>query len=393
MMNRREKLRIVLLGYVVRGPTGGCAWQNFHFMEGLLRLGHDVLFLEDSDDYPSCYDPSRHVVDEDPTFGLEWGAKAFESLGMSDRWAYFDAHTNRWFGRRDAREFCRESDLVIDMGGVNPLREWVAGVPLRPLVDLDPVFTQVRHLKNPAARERAAEHTHFFTLAENIGSPLCTVPDDGFPWKRVRQPIVLDKWDIAPPIANAPYTTVMQWTSYPDVEWNGITYGTKSKSFPEYMDVPSRTRVPLELAIGSDSAPRKQLAEAGWRVVNPLVVAETIWDYHNYIRSSRGEVTVAKHGYVTTWSGWFSERSAAYLASGRPVVTQETGFSEWIDADAGLFGFKSPDELVESLERIESDYDHHSRAARAIAEEYFEAEAVVTDFLDNVMMSAEVAAK
>ena len=250
---RRERLRVAVLGYVVRAPLGGLAWHHLQYALGLARLGHDVWFVEDSDDYPGCYDPVTHGVTTDPSAGLAFAARAFARLGLAERWAYHDAHAGRWCGPAagHAAATVAAADVLLNVSGVNPLRDWAARVPRRVLVDTDPVFTQIRHLTDPAARARAAAHTHFATFGENVGRRDCTVPDDGFPWRPTRQPVVLDAWPVAPAPAGAPFTTVMQWTSYAAREYAGRRYGMKDLSFAAFEDLPSHTPAPLELALGS----------------------------------------------------------------------------------------------------------------------------------------------
>jgi len=380
-------MRIAVLGYIVRGPTGGLAWHHLQYVLGLLRLGHDVRFVEDSDDYPACYDPTRHVMDCDPAYGLAFAADAFGRLGLDGIWSYHDAHTRRWLGpdAHGAEEFCRSADLLLNLSGSNPLRDWTRDTPIRAYVDTDPAFTQIRHLTNPAAKALALLHNAFFTFGENIPRGTARVPDDGFPWQATRQPVVLDQWPVIPPLAGASYTTLMQWESYPTLEHDGISYSTKSVSFQPYLDLPGRTTIPLEIALGSASAPRDILRGNGWSIADPLRIARTPLDYQNYIRRSRGEFTVAKNGYVVSNSGWFSERSAAYLASGRPVVTQDTGFSEWVTAGEGVLLFQTPDEAVAALNEVERDYAHHSRNARGIAEQYFDSDMVLSQLLENAI--------
>jgi hypothetical protein len=376
-------MRIVVLGYIVRGPIGGLAWHHLQYVLGLVRLGHEVRFIEDSDDYPACYDPSRHVVDCDPSYGLRFAADAFGRLGLGDEWAYHDAHTGRWLGaaRSSAEAFCRSADVVLNISAVNPLRDWALEVPVRVLVDTDPVFTQVRHLTDDTARKRALEHNAFFTFAENVSCGTAQLPDDGFEWRTTRQPIVLDAWPVTPSPPAAPYTTVMQWQSYRPVEYDGKWYGTKSASFQPYFDLPHRATVPLEIALGGSDAPREMLREKGWSLQNPLDVARTPGSFQDYVRASRGEFAVAKQGYVASNSGWFSERSAGYLASGRPVVTQETGFSEWLPLGCGLFSFREVDEALGALDRIEKDYDRNAIGARKLAEEHFESGEILSRLL------------
>jgi hypothetical protein len=380
-------VRIVVLGYIVRGPVGGLAWHHLQYVLGLVRLGHDVRFVEDSDDYPACYNPVSHVVDSDPSYGLRFATDAFARLGIGHLWSYYDAHTSRWLGpdSAHAEEFCRSADLVLNLSGMNPLRDWTHVVPVRALVDTDPVFTQVRHLSDPIARARALQHTAFFSYAENIEAGTARIPDDGFTWRATRQPIVLDCWALSAPPPGARYTTVMQWQSYSPVEFDGIRYGTKSMSFEPYIDLPRRTSAQLEMAVGGADAPRDLLRANGWSVQDPLSIATSPWDYRNYISGSRGEFTVANQGYVVSNCGWFSDRSAAYLASGRPVVTQETGFSDWLPVGSGLFAFQTSGEALEAVANIERDYIRHSGEARRLAEEYFDSVEVLSRLTEQAI--------
>lgn len=359
-------LRIVVLGYIVRGPLGGLAWHHMQYVLGLARLGHDVYFIEDSDDYPACYDPARDVIATDPSFGLNFIASAFTRLGLKERWAYHDAHTSRWHGLAATRaiDICASADILLNLSGVNPLRSWVEQIPVRAFVDTDPAFTQIRHLTDEAARLLAAQHTVFFTFAENIQRPGCLVPADGFSWQPTRQPIVLDAWLVTEGHRKGKWTTVMQWDSYRKLEYQGRRYGMKSDSFKDYMEMPARAGRIFELALGSQSAPRELLANKGWTLRDPLEVTRDPWTYQQYLQESKAEWSVAKHGYVASRSGWFSERSAAYLASGRPVLTQETGFSEWLQTKAGVIAFSTPEEALAGIEEINRRYEFHCRAAR-----------------------------
>ena len=382
-----SSLRIIVLGYIVRGPIGGLAWHHLQYVLGLSALGHEVCFVEDSDEYASCYDPVQNLMSEDPGYGLEFAAHTFNRAGVGDKWVYYDAHTSRWRGPRagDIGKICKSADVVLNVSGVNPLREWTRQIPVRALIDTDPVFTQIKHLVEPSARERAEQHTHFFTFGENFAKDTCTIPDDHFPWKSTRQPVFLDAWPVVEGPISGPFTTVMQWDSYKIAEYNGVSYEMKSASFGAFRALPRLTRQPLELALGSPSAPRDELREHGWLLRDPLVVTRDPWTYQDYIQMSKAEFSVAKHGYVVSNSGWFSERSAAYLASGRPVVVQETGFSEWLPVDRGIISFKDRDEALAGIEEINGCYQYHCESARAIAAEYFDSRAVLSRLLDAVM--------
>jgi hypothetical protein len=379
----RDSLRIVVLGYVVRGPMGGMAWHHLQYVLGLHRLGHDVWFLEDSDDYPSCYDPSVNQMGEDPTYGLAFAGDAFDRLGLAERWSYYHAPGGVWRGPAagQAGEICRTADLLLNVSGVNPLRDWTASIPVRVLIDTDPLFVQVRHLKDDHARRLAQGHTAFRSFGENVPA-LRGVADDGFDWRPTRQPVVLDCWSgAATPAADAAFTTVMQWDSYKPVSYGGRDYGMKSLSFPTFLDLPRRTARALELAIGN---PPPALAAAGWRLRDPLAVGRTPWSYRDYIWGSFAEFSVAKQGYVAARTGWFSERSANYLASRRPTLLQDTGFTDWMETGEGVVGFTTFEEAVEGARRIEADYARHAAAARDIAAAYFDHRHVLQNLLEGL---------
>lgn len=377
-----SRLRIIVLGYIVRGPLGGMAWHPLQYVMGLASLGHDVYFVEDSDDYPSCYDPARGITDTDPTYGLQFATRTFERIGLGDRWAYYDAHTSRWLGPYADRilDICATADLLLNLDGVNPLRPWLMKIPARAFVEGDSVFTQIRHLTVPAARNLAWQHTAFLSCAENIGLNRSSIPNDGLPWQATRQPIVLDAWPVTLAPASGKFTTVMQWESYPAREYGEVRYGMKSDSFGPYMDLPRRTGSILELAVSGSSTPTALLHNQGWVVLDPPT--QDPWTYQRYIQQSKAEFSVAKHGFVVSCSGLFSERSACYLASGRPVVIQDTGFSDWLQTGAGVIPFSTPEEALAGIEEINSRYEFHCQAARAIAEEYFDARKVLPRLIE-----------
>jgi len=380
-----QHLRVIVLGYIVRGPLGGLAWHHLQYVIGLSKLGHDVYYFEDSDDYPSCYDPRRHVTDVNPEYGLKFTAQAFNRLGLKDHWAYYDAHTDTWHGPSgdNVVNICKSADLLLNVSGVNPLRSWSLDIPQRVMIDTDPVFTQIAHLSNLAALKRAKQHTGFLSFAQNIGSKNCLVPNDGLPWKPTRQPVVLNHWPVTSAPSEGAYTTVMQWDSYEDAEYGGVHYGMKSDSFEPVMGLPLKTNSTLEIALGSQTAPRDQLVANGWLLRDPLAITLDPWIYQKYIQGSKGEFSVAKQGYVISNSGWFSERSAVYLASGRPVIVQDTGFSDWMKVGEGVWAFGDVNEALSGLDEINGNYGFHCEKAQGIAEEYFEFRKVLTQLITD----------
>ncbi len=361
---------------------------NLEFLRGLSRLGHDVYFVEDSEDYESCYDPVTMAMSADPTYGMAFARRAFERIGLGDSWSYYDAHTTRWLGPCADRilDVCASADLLLNLCGVNPLRPWLMRIPARVFVDEDPAFTQIRHLTDPAARDLALRHTAFFTFAENFGCASCQVPDDGLPWKPTRQPIVLDGWPVTSGPEGGRFTTVMQWDSYPALQYLGQRYGLKCETLVPYVGLPRHVGRILEVAIARlPEDGRTLLQQNGWFLRDPRDLSRNPWSYRRYLQRSKSEFSVAKHGYVVSRSGWFSERSACYLASGRPVVVQDTGFSDSIGSGTGVLAFRNPEEAQAAIEEVNRRYRFHCRGAREVAEEYFDARKILPSLVARAL--------
>lgn len=382
-----SRLRIIVLGYIVRGPLGGLVWHHLQYVLGLQRMGHEVLFVEDSNDYPGCYNPVTSMTGTNPDYGLQFIQETFDLVGIKDGWAYHDAHSNHWYGpaAQYVLQFCTTADLLLNLSAVNPLREWLTPIPKRALIDTDPVFTQINHIQSESARLLAQQHTHYFSFGENFGLPTCTIPDDGFPWRPTRQPIVTDCWHIPDNRQQREvFTSILQWDSYPEKTHNGQRYGMKSQSFMPLMALPAKIDAAIELAIGSDNAPRTELKSNHWQLTDPLQVTKTAQRYRDYIHHSKAEFSIAKHGYVVSNSGWFSERSANYLASGRPVITQHSGFSTWLHADRGVLHYTNAEDAAHAIAQVTADYSHHCQAATDIAHEYFDHEKVLSQLLEQI---------
>jgi hypothetical protein len=386
-----NKLKIVVLGYIVRGPVGGMAWHHLQYVLGLKNLGHDVLFLEYADDWPSCYDPMTNQVGTDPSYGLQFATSAFAKVNLGSVWAYYDTYREYWYGPASERvdSFCNEADVILNVSGVNPIRSSLERIPLRVLIDTDPVFTQIRHLTIESARNRALQHNAYFSFGEAIESREGAVPNDQFAWHATRQPIVLDAWPLTTPPKNGAFTTVMQWESYPPIEFDGRRFGLKSYSFQAIRDLPSRVKTSLEIALGGIWEMKAKLEPLGWRLVDPLRVTRDPWTYQDYIQRSRGEFSVAKHGYVVGRSGWFSERTACYLATGRPAIVQDTGFSRHIPCGEGLWAFDDVEMAASALDQVERDYQRQCRAAREIAAEYFDSSKVLNSLLERAFSTSD----
>jgi hypothetical protein len=226
-----------------------------------------------------------------------------------------------------------------------------------------------------------------FSYGRNIGRAECSIPDLGFKWHPTLQPLVLSLWPLAPHVpAGAPYTTVIKWRPYGPLEFRGRTYGLKDLEFRKFVDLPSLVPVSLELASeGKPPIPRETLAQKGWIIREAWDASDSLLAYRDYIHASRGEWSVAKNIYVDTRSGWFSERSAVYLASGKPVVAQSTGYETWLPTGQGLFSFSTVDDVLAGFDAVESDYTRHSSAARSLAEAYFRADVVLSSLVETAL--------
>jgi hypothetical protein len=282
----------------------------------------------------------------------------------------------------------RSADAVLNITGSTTPEE--IRVPCRLVhIGTDPVLQELRLANGDTVLlEQLRAHQAHFSYGENIGTPGCPVPPLPFPTRPMRQPIVLDCWSGGATPRRA-FTTVTNWevTGY-DIEYGGETYTwSKHHEYLKILDLPRRTDARLEIALGlsgTSAAVHDLLRENGWEVTDAYGMSLDPWSYRDYIDGSGAELSVAKDMVVRLNSGWFSERSACYLAAGRPVVTQDTGFSRVLPTGEGLFAFRDKEDILAAIEAIGSDYDRHSRAARAIAEEYFRAETVLARVLDEL---------
>jgi hypothetical protein len=336
------------------------------------------------------YDPWLHDTTRDASRNVAAVAPILAAHGFGDRWAF----RGRWgaaaqqhglsAGALDA--LFREADAFLNVTASQEILDEHLQVPRRVYVESDPFATQVRLVQGDAFRtEQVARHDTHFSFGENIGAAACTVPTAGVRWLPTRQPVVLDLWDgpLAP--AGAAYRSITTWgNSGNDVVHDGETYyWTKDRAFECYLDLPRRRAVPFELAVGATPAVHERLEAHGWAHPSARTVSEDLARYHAYIRESRAEFTVARDQYVRPRTGWFSDRSACFLAAGRPVVTEDTGFGRVLPTGRGLFAFRSMDDVLAAVDAIESDYVGHSRAAREIAAEHFAAERVVGSLMER----------
>ena len=387
-MTGKRRGKLVVLHLAARYPFAGVIWQLLHHLLGFRQLGFDVYYLEDHRSY--VYDPVAAMLVTDPTANIKTLAAILERFGFADRWSFVDVVRDEYLGmpRERCNELLKDADLVINLCGTTNPREEHERIRCFVFVETDPgVFEVQLARKDPAAMRVAAAHQLLFTYGANIGASDCLLPETGFNWHRTRPPVLLDQWPTGVgPAEPRAFTTVGTWHNKgSDVEIAGDTYyWSKHVNFRELLDVPQRAGQPIELATDLDSGPDYQRAVAGGFSFLPVVpMSLDIDGYRDYISSSRGEFTAAKDLYVRTRSGWFSDRSVCYLAAGRPVVTQRTGFEKYVPAGEGLLGFEGAAEAAEAIRTVNADYRRHARKAREIAAAYFDARLLLGEIADK----------
>jgi hypothetical protein len=252
----------------------------------------------------------------------------------------------------------------------------------RIFIDGDPGFTQFS-LANGAGELAAtlARCEHLFTIGQRVGTSDCPIPTAGREWEKTVFPVVLSRWHAVEDDEPGHFTSILQWQSYKDVVYNGVKYGNKASEFPKFVDLPRSTKQSFLLALTGGRP--QELVNYGWNVTAGWIASRTPRTYQDFIRSSRAEFGVAKHGYVQSRGGWFGDRSICYLASGKPVLVQDTGQADWLPTGEGLLTFRDRSEALNGIDKINADYDRHCRGARALAEEYFASDAVLSNLLDD----------
>ena len=383
-----DKLRIIVTGLIGQYPLGGVTWDYIQYATGLMRLGHDVYYLEDTGQHP--FNPLEGGISGECDFNVSYLREVMARFDMEDRWAYHFPWDSQWFGLADDKReaVVRSADVLINVSGVLAYPEKYRHIPWLVYIDSDPVFTQVKLARGQVDFQRMLEtHDIHFSFGERLSD---AVPKTAFDWRPTRQPVVLDEWHQGGPARDV-YTTVMNWTSYKQLEYRGTTYAQKDVEFERFIDLPGRVpEVSLEIAVNTGKTrrtPRGLLERKGWHVVHPDQVCPDVQGYRSYITHSRAEWSIAKNGYVQGQSGWFSCRSACYLAAGRPVVVQDTGFSKVLPTGTGIVPFSTLQEAIDGIGDVERRYASHCRAAREIAEQYFDSSLVLTKLLDESMAS------
>jgi hypothetical protein len=399
-MVTRTPLRIAVTGLAATYPFGGVFWDYVQYALGFLELGHDVLYIEDTGRW--CYDPVAETFTESGENNARHLQQHLARLDerLVDRWFYRDAR-EATYGRpwADVVEFCRGADLFLHISASCWMRDEYFAADRTAFIDSDPMYTQASipdYLDGTAddeARQRVEmlrSHDVFFTFGERLGAADCRVPAGLFDWQPTRQPIVMPCFDTAArrwDERRRVLTTVASWEpaeAGPVVD--GVKYRGKSVEFERFIDLPSRSPVPIELAI-SGNFPRERWREHGWKIREGYDISRDPWVYRDYLADSLAEWSVAKNAYVAGRTGWFSCRTACYLALGVPAVVQQTGFPTDLPTGEGLIAFDTLEEAAAGIEELARDPARHASAARQIAQEHFDSQQVLTRLLEQASAS------
>lgn len=378
------------MGFMAGCPIAGVIWQHLHYIIGLQRLGHEVFYIEDSARIP--YNPVTWQVSEDYSYAAEMLARLSEEYDFAGRWSYcaryLPEHPCAGLPKKEITQLYRDADAILNVCGSQEFNEDLLQSDRILYVESDPGVEQIKIDKGEQdTRDYLSKHRNLFTFGENVGQADFPVPLHGQRWFPTRQPVVTDLWHTEEPPSSAHFTSIANWNTSgkKDITWRGDTYlWSKSLEFLKFSDAPRCAGKTFELATDiRDKATHALFCRNGWNIWSPHEISIDQDGYRGYIQRSRGEFTVAKDQYVRLNTGWFSDRSACYLAAGRPVITQETGFTRFYGGKEGLFAFSTMDDIVAAVEEIERDYPRHCRAAYEIAKEVFEAEKVLADLLDR----------
>lgn len=380
---------IAIAGSVAQKPRhGGHTWVFLQYLLGFKQLGWNVLFLDQLEP-EMCVDDKGQPCDLDQSVNLRYLLKVMGRFGLSDSFALLYNHGERFIGlsRTQVVERVRHSAFLLNVMGFLSDEEILSCAPKRVFLDIDPGFGQM--WRALGLHDPFQGHDAFVTIGENIGQPGCNIPTCGLDWITTRQPVVLDYWPSQPNFNNGPpFTSIASWRgALGPLEYEGRTYGLRVHEFRKFASLPRVSQHAFQLALDIHPVEVNDLAlltENGWLLIDPRVAAADPWSYQTYIQNSKAEFTVAKNMYVQTGSGWFSDRSACYLASGKPVLAQDTGIRDLYPTGEGLLAFTTMDEAVSAADEISGDYARHSHASRKIAESHFDSDKVLGRLLGHL---------
>lgn len=380
---------VIVSGALANKPfNGGNAWSRLAWVLGFQRIGFDVVFVEQIAP-ETCVDSRGVNVPFEASLNADYFRATMNQFGLSDRCSLMCTGRDQPYGLSLDRleALSRQACLLFNLSGHLTQPEVINAAPCRVYYDDDPGYTQFWHASGEAA-PRLANHHFYFTLGANIGSPECSIPSTNIPWRHTRPPVPLDHWPTMEPPAFDRFTTVASWRgAYAPITFGGKTYGLKAHEFRKFLTLPLRAGQPFEIALQIHPGDQKDLdalRSAAWHIVDPWKAAHSPEAFRQYVQTSGAEFSVAQGIYVDTLSGWFSDRTVRYLASGRPALVQDTGLANHYPLGEGLLTFRTLDEAVEGTQRIVKDYSLHCRAARKIAESHFDATLIISRLLEQI---------
>jgi hypothetical protein len=378
---------VVVAGALANKPAnGGEAWVRLSWVRGLARLGCRVVLVEEIAE-AHCTDAARRPAAFAVSANRAWFSEVTARFGLDGRAALLcDNGDSAGLTRAGVADLAAEADLLVNISGHLADPVLFGAFRRRAYVDIDPGFTQFWHAAGQGAR--LGGHHRYFTIGERIGRADCPIPVGEFRWQPTRQPVVLDDWPSTDDPAGGRFTTIATWRGpFGPIETDRRRFGLKVHEFRKFLPLPGLVpggRFEAALAIHPEERPDlDQLDACGWALADPVAVAGTPDAFRTYVSGSAAEFSAAQGVYVETRSGWFSDRTTRYLASGRPALVQDTGFSELIPSDKGLVAFSTLEEAAAGARSILADYDAHCAAARAVADSYFDSDLVLRRFLEN----------
>lgn len=394
-----EKLRIIVGGFIGLFPTGGATWDYVQYPLGLKMLGHDVYYIEDTMYYPVFQKEGKAW--DDASDCIRYLQHMMEKFGLQDKWAYRDVASGKCFGmtEEEVLKICKSADVFINVSCATFLREEYLAIPKRILIDSDPMFTQMQYAvetsgsaesQNWTTKFMMDNHNYLFTFGENINATDCKIPQLGYNWRPTRQPVCLHLWQNSTGAASDAFTSIMNWSGRKKISYNQEEWGQKDVEFERFKTLPlqvqsSTLKVVINKPLNEDSSfYPEELEKLRWQILDPHTTVSDTESYRNFILESGGEFSVAKETYVKSNSGWFSGRSACYLAAGKPVITQETKWSKYIATGSGLFSFSDMDTAVAAIHEVEANREYHAAAAREMAAAYFDSNKVLSEMIEQI---------
>lgn len=394
-----KKLRIIVGGYIGLYPTGGATWDYIQYPLGLKLLGHDVFYIEDTMQYPVFQSGEKSW--NDASGCVAYLKKIMDEFGFSGKWAYRDIASGQSYGmtEMEIREVCRSADIFINISCSTFMRDEYLQIPKRVLIDSDPMFTQIQIAqensgeRTTTTRELIHTHNYLFSFGENIGEPDCLIPTFGLHWEKTRQPVCIDWWKTST-LPSHPhkmsFSSILNWSGRKPLIYNNQEWGQKDIEFKKFLSIPEKfPKLLFEVVINPPLNLESKFNKAAltahhWQVFHPADKVNNHITYAEFIKRSFAEFSVAKETYVKSNSGWFSCRSACYLAAGKPVIAQETGWSKYIPSGSGLYAFNSMDTAAEAIEKITGLYEENGKKAAEIARAYFDSAVILNDVLNKL---------